>query len=104
MALVPSRWGPSAPHQDRLGFPQLHDKLNVRAPRAAGVNAGVEFSGGCEIPVPQQLPYQLIGPWIGFEMEFCQQMTELVRGDFHSEIPEDGLRDRDGNRVLGPRP
>ena len=52
----------------------------------------------------QQLPYQLVGAWIGVEDDFGRQMAELVRGDFHPEIPQDGLLDRDRNRVLGSRP
>ena len=51
----------------------------------------------------EQLPYQLVGAWIGVEDDFGCQMAELVRREFHPEMPQNGLLDGDLDRVLGSR-
>ena len=51
----------------------------------------------------QQLPHQLVGAWVAVEFDFGRQVAELVRGDFHPQMPQNGPLDSDLDRSLGSR-
>ena len=104
MALVLSRPRcPATAPPAQLGFAELHDEVGVSASGPAGVDAGVEVCGRLQIFVPNSCRTNSYAPGLASRIDFGRQMAELVRGDFHPQMPQNGLLDRDLNRGLGSR-
>jgi hypothetical protein len=91
------------PPPAHLGFAQPHDEVGVGSPGPAGVDARVEVRGRLQISVAQQLPDQFIRAWVGVENDLGCQVAKLMRGDFDSEMPQNGLLDGDLDRSLRSR-
>ena len=77
--------------------------VGVSSSGSAGVDAGVEVRGRVQILVSQQLADQLIRPRVGVEGDLGCQMPELMRSDFHAQMPQNGCLDGDLDRSLASR-
>jgi len=87
----------------QFGFSELHHEVGVCSPGPAGVDPGVKHCRRSKARVPQQLPYQLVRTRVSVENDFGGQVPELVRCQFHSQIPQYGLRNSHLDCVLFPR-
>src|SRR5262249_41701670 len=81
-----------------LGLSQLHQQIGVSASGAARIDASVERCRRSQTCVPQELPDQFVSTGFGVENDFCGEMAELMRRDFHPKVSHPGLLDRDRNR------
>src|SRR6516164_59685 len=102
MLLVLSRPGcPATAPTAQFRFFERHDEFGVSASGPAGVDARIEIRRRLHVLVAEELSNEFVAAWVLIENEFGRQMPELVRGQLHPEMPQNGLLDRCRDRPLG---
>jgi hypothetical protein len=60
----------------------------MRPPRSARIGPGIKSRRRFQLLVSEELPNHLIGPLMRVQVNLRREMSELVRGHFHTNVFE----------------